>query len=106
MKMVSRKISKTLGLPCKLQNFLPRAALITRYKAFIRPHLDYGDILYDQAYKMSFHEKLESIQYIACLTITGAIQGSSKEKPYKELGLESLQLRWWYRKLGIFLQNF
>ena len=55
---------------------------------------------------MSFHEKLESIQYIACLTITGAIQGSSKEKPYKDLGLESLQLRWWYRKLGIFLQNF
>ena len=52
--MVSRKISKTIGLLRKLQIFLPRAALITIYKAFIRTHLDYGEILYDQAY-MSFH---------------------------------------------------
>ena len=44
--MVLRKISKTIGLLRKLHNFLPRAALITIYKAFIRPHLDYGDILY------------------------------------------------------------
>ena len=26
----------------------------------------YGDILYDQAYNMSLHQKLESIQYNAC----------------------------------------
>ena len=36
--MVSGKISKTIGLLHILQNFLPRAALITTYKAFIRPH--------------------------------------------------------------------
>ena len=53
---------------------------------------------------MSFHHKLESIQYNACLAITGAIRGTSKEKLYQELGLESLQLRRWYRKLGN-LQN-
>ena len=90
--MVFRKISKTTGLLRKLHNFLPRAALITIYKAFIRAHLDYGDILYDQAY-MSFHQKLESIQYNACLAITGTIRGTSKEKLYQEIGLESLQLR-------------
>ena len=73
IKMVFRKISKTIGLLRKLHNFVPRAALITIYKAFIRPHLDYGDILYDQAYNMSFHQKMESIQYNACLAITGAI---------------------------------
>ena len=98
--MVSRKISKTIGLLLKLQNLLPRAALITIYKAFIRPHLDYGDILYDQAYNMSFHQKLESIQYNACLAITGAIRGTSKEKLYQEIGLEFLQLRRWYRKVN------
>ena len=37
-----------------------------------------------------------------CLVITGAIRGTSKEKLYQELGLESLQLRRWYRKLGMF----
>ena len=102
LKTVTTKINKTIGLLRKLQNVLPRSALTTIYKAFVRPHLDYGDILYDQAYNMSFHEKLESIQYRACLAITGAIQGSSKEKLYQELGLESFQLRRWYRKLAMF----
>ena len=59
---VSNKISKTIGLLRKLQNILPRPALLTIYKCFIRPHLDYGDIIYDQAYNLSFHQKLESIQ--------------------------------------------
>ena len=39
IKMVFRKISKTIGLLRKLDNFLPRPALITIYKAFIRPIL-------------------------------------------------------------------
>ena len=88
--MVFRKISKTIDLLRKLHNFLPRAALITIYKAFITHQLDYGDILYDQAYNISFHQKLEFIQYNACLAITGAIRGTSNEKFYQEIGLESL----------------
>ena len=60
----------------------------------VRPHLDYGDTLYDQAY-MSFPDILESIQYDAYLVITGALRGTSKDKFYQELGLESLQLPRW-----------
>ena len=45
--MVTTKINKTIGLLRKLQNLLPRTALIKIYKAFVRPHLDYGDILYN-----------------------------------------------------------
>ena len=89
-----------------MQDFLPRLALIAIYKAFTRSHLDYGDILYDQAYNMFIHQKLESVQYNACLAITGAIRGKSKEKLYQELGLESLQLRRWYRELGMFHKMF
>ena len=55
---------------------------------------------------ISFHHKLESIQYNACLAITGAIRGTSKEKLYQELGLESLQLRRWYRELGMFYRIY
>ena len=58
---VSNKISKTIGLLRKLQNILPRPAVLTICKSFIRPHLDNGDIIYDQAYNLSFHKKLESI---------------------------------------------
>ena len=38
------KVNKTIGLLRKLQNLLSRSTLITIYKAFVRPHLDYGDI--------------------------------------------------------------
>ena len=59
---VQSKTNKTIGLPRKLQNTLPRLALIAIYKAFVRPSLDYNDILYDQAYNASCHQKLEKIQ--------------------------------------------
>ena len=78
--------------------------LITVYKVFVRPHFDYGDILYDQTYNSSFHKKLESIQYNACLALTGPIRGSLKEKIYQEFGSESLWVRCWYRKLCLFIK--
>ena len=58
--------------------------------------------MYDQAFNNFFHSKIESIQYNACLAITGAIQGTSRGKTYQELGLEFPQLRRWYRKLCLF----
>ena len=36
--------------------------LITIYKAIIRPHLDYGDILYDQPNNVTFCKTVESVQ--------------------------------------------
>ena len=57
---VLSKVNKTIGLLRKLQAFLPRQSLVTVYKSFIRLHLDYGDIIYDQAYNDSFHQKMES----------------------------------------------
>jgi len=96
------KVNKGIGLLKKLNDKLPRNSLLTIYKAFIRPHLDYSDVIYDQPLNNSFVNKLESVQYRACLAITGAVQGSSKEKLYSELGLESLQNRRWYRRLCTF----
>ena len=84
----------------KLQPIIPRAALLTIYKSFIRPHLDYGDIIYDRAFNKSFQNKLESVQYDTTL----AIRGSSREKFYQELGLETLKSRRWYRKLCLFFK--
>ena len=49
-------VNKTIGLLRKLQNTLVRQSLLTFYKTFMRLHLDYGDIVYDQAY-------LESLQH-------------------------------------------
>ena len=96
------KVNKTIWLLRELQNTLPRPSLLTNYKSSIRPHLDYGDIVYDQAYSASFQQKVESIQYNAAVAITGAMRGTSKEKHFEELDLESLQHRRLYRKLCCF----
>ena len=84
------KVNKTIGLLRKLQNTLIRPSLLTIYKSFIRPHLDHGDIIYDQAYNASFQQKVENIQYNAALDITGSTLGTSKLKLFEKLGLESL----------------
>ena len=87
---VLAKVNKAVGISSKLRNILPRTALITIYKAFNRPNLDYGDVLYDQAFNNSFKETLKSIQYNACLALPGAIRGTSKEKIYQELVQKAL----------------
>ena len=76
------------------------------YKAFVRPHLDYGDIIYDEAFNETFHQKLGSIQYSACVALSEAIRGSSREKIYHQLGMESLQCWRWYRKRCLFYKIF
>ena len=102
LKMIMETVNKTIGLLRKLQNILPRSQLLPIKKIFIRPHLDYVEIIYDQVYNASFHQKLELLQYNACLGIIRAITDTSREKLQKELGSESLQTRHWYRKLSCF----
>ena len=103
LEKVESKVNKTNGFIRKLQNVLPRSALLTIYNSFIRPQLDYRDIIYDKAFNEPFQAKLESLQYNATLDITGAIRGSSTESMYEELGLEYLKSRRWYRKMSFFV---
>ena len=60
----------------KLSKLLPSNSVITIYKSFLRLHLDYGDILYDQPNNDSLCQKIESVQYNAALAITDAIKGT------------------------------
>ena len=84
---------------------LPQSTLLTIYKSFIRPHLEYGDILYDKPDNESFQNKIEKVQYKACLAITGAIKGISREKRYEALGLHSLVERRRRNKLIFFYKT-
>ena len=61
--------------------------------SFFRPHLDYCNIIYNQAYHASFQQKVESVQYIAALAISGAIRGTSKENLFSRarLGVSATQ---------------
>ena len=56
-------------------------------------------------FQLIFSSKI-IIHYNSALALTRAIRGSSREKFYQELGLEFLQLRWWYRKLCCFYKIY
>ena len=77
------KANRGIGIIRKLQSKLSRNALLTIHRFFIRPHLDYSEIVHKQATNDSFCKKLESVQYNAGLVITGAIKGTSQDKLYK-----------------------
>ena len=53
----------------KLSIRLPRDALLRIHKPFVRPNLDYGDIIFDKPNNESFKST----------AISGAIQGTSRE---------------------------
>ena len=93
------KANKGIGLIKRLRHNLSRKHLVTIYKSYIRPHLDYGDIIYDKPHIENFVNKMESVQYNAALAITGAIRGTSRERIYRELGFESLAERRWFRRM-------
>ena len=73
---------KGIGILQKLQSILLQTSLLTFYKSFIRPNLDYGDVGYDQPSNDAFSNKLQTVQYNAALAITGAIKVISREKLY------------------------
>ena len=65
---------------------------------YIRPHLDYGDIIYHNQVKDSM-DILEAIQYKAALIVSGCWKGTYRTKLYAELGWERLSDRRHIRRL-------
>ena len=55
------KANKGTGIIKRLSHILPRKSVITIYKSFIRPHLDYCDVIYDQPNNKSLCSKIEPI---------------------------------------------
>ena len=91
------KVNTGIWILKKLSGSLPPHSLITLYKSFIRPHLDYTDIIYGQTNNLNLCNKMETCQYNAALAITGAIRSWKTE-----LGFEYLSSRGWLRKLCTF----
>jgi len=116
---ISEKIKKArqgIGLMKQIYPFVPRATLEIVYKLHIRPHLDYGDIILHIPYKNNpeflsdseteslnnMMRQIESIQYDAALSASGAWKGSPRKGLYENLGWESLHLRRELRRLCMF----
>ena len=96
------KCNKIIGIMKRLSVILSRKSLLTISKSFVRPNLDYADIIFDKPLYESFKRKIEMVQYKAALVITGAIKGISRDRLDQELGLKSLADRRWSRRLFFF----
>ena len=89
IKSAISKTRKGIGLLQYLSKYLPRHTLSELYKPYVRPHLDYGDVIYHIPAKIcefsqnislsNLMEKLESVQYSAARAVTGTWKGTSRE---------------------------
>ena len=103
-KHIKEKVSvamKGISLLRFLSKYADRNILSLSYKMYIRPHLDYGDVIYHNQ-RRDLMDLVERVQYKAALVVSGCWQGTSREKLYEELGWESLSDRRWLRRLTIF----
>ena len=95
------KANKGLSLLKFLSKYVNRKILDMMYKMYVRPHLEYGDLIY-HGQSSELTKNLEKIQYKAGLIVTGCWDKTSREKLYKELGWESLENRRAYRRYSLF----
>ena len=104
-----------IGLMKQLKQWVSHQVLENIYKLYVRPHLDYCDIIYHQASgdpSIFNHENshrlmknVESIQYEAARVVSGAWKGTNRAKLYENLGWETTNNRRVLRKLCIFYET-
>ena len=75
--------------------------LETIYFSFIRPTLEYADIVWDNC-NMNEKYKLEQIQYEAAMIVTGATRSCSRAKLIEETGWLSLEKRRYNHRIFTF----
>jgi hypothetical protein len=101
MIKVASRLSVFRRVKCKLK----RPHLQTIYISFIRPLMEYGDIVWDNIPDY-LKESLESLQLEATRIITDATKLMSRQLLYDETGWETLQTRRSNHKLINFHEMF
>ena len=72
-------VNKSTNPLQKLFHYVLGDSLVTMCKPFIRPHLDYADVMFDKPNNATFSNRIEQrAQYNSALAITGIIRVTSK----------------------------
>ena len=107
---IDEKLKKARKGLCIIKiRYLSVKTLDQIYKMYVRPHLDFCDVIYhlpciinpfDSSINLKYlMNTLERIQYHCALAITGAWQGTNLDNIYEQLGWESLTDRRCCRRL-------
>ena len=89
---ISSAANKKVGILACLKHILDRKTLTTMYMSFIRPSLEYGNVIWCNC-NSAENDILESIQKRALRIITGAIIRTPTNCIYEEAGIETLKVR-------------
>ena len=73
------------------------------YKAFVLPHFDYADVVWDNCTN-ALSDEIEKLNLDAIRTIIGAVRGTSHHKLYEESGLIPLKERRRRHKLLLYFK--
>jgi hypothetical protein len=95
--------SKRLDIMTGLKHRLDRRSLEIMYMSFVRPLLEYADVLWDGCFERDA-ESLELVQRRAARIVSGAIRGTPTVNVYKELAWEPLSKRRERHKLIMFFK--
>ena len=101
IEIIVDKAWKRIHVMRKLKYLLDRDSLQTIYFSFIRPLLEYGDVVWDNCTDYEANE-LEKIQNEAGRIVIGATKLISIDKLHQETGWESLSSRRRNHKLILF----
>ena len=100
IKEIMDKANRRLGILRSLKYKLNRLSLEKIYMSFIRPILEYGDIIWDKS-PNDLLNPLESIQLNAARVVIGATARCSTEGLYKETAWEPLSKRREFHRLSL-----
>ena len=84
-KHINENAMKGISLLKFLSKYVDRNVLGLSYKIYVRPHLDFGNVIYHNQ-RADLMDLIESVQYKAALIVSGCWQGTSRVKLYEELG--------------------
>ena len=101
LNMIISKAWQRINVMRKLKFVLDRKSLQCIYFSFIRPVLEYADVVWDNCTKYE-EDELEKIQLEAARIVTGTTKLVSIDNLYSETGWETLKSRRKQHKLIVF----
>ena len=100
---ITSKAWKRINILQALKFQLDRKSLEIMYFSFVRPILEYADIIWDNCYNFE-KEAIEKVQWEAARIVTGATKSCSRVKLLEDTGWDTMEKRRYKHRMVIFFK--